>query len=163
MTVSISEKTLEDLEFDTILERIKTFCISDLGRKSIVNIRPFVKKEKLHSELKKTDEYLTSFLNDNRIPNHSFDEITKEISLLEVENSYIIPEGFLKVLNTSESANEQLKFFKKFKEIYPILFEHSQEVEYTTIIPDYIKKIITQFGEVDDKASPNLKSIRKEI
>ena len=163
MEVNISEKTLEDLEFNTILESVETFCISDLGRNTVPKIRPYLTKEKLLIALKKTDEYLTSFENDNRLPNHSFDEITHEINLLSIENSYIVPEGFLKVLNTSETANETLKFLKKFKEIYPVLFTHSQEVEYTTIITDYIKKVITPFGEVDDKASPNLKKIRKEI
>ncbi|PHR68873.1 MAG: DNA mismatch repair protein MutS [Lutibacter sp.] len=163
MAITISEKTLNDLEFDTILLRVETFCVSDLGRKASQNIKPFLQKEILLSELKKVDEYLTSFANDNRIPNHSFDDILKEISLLDIENSYLSPESFLKVLNISETVNEQLKFLKKFKEIYPILFQHSQEVEFTTQHIDSIKKIITSFGEVDDKASQNLKLIRKEI
>ena len=163
MAVTISEKTLDDLEFGFILEYVKTYCISDLGRSATNKIHPFSSKEKLFSELKKTDEYLTSFENDNRLPNHYFDDISKEISLLDIENSYIVPEGFLKILNTAETVNELLRFLKKFKEIYPILFEHSLEIEYTTIVTDSIKKIITQFGEVNDKASVNLKSIRKEI
>ena len=163
MAIIISEKTLNDLEFETILQRVETFCVSDLGRKASQNIKPILKKEVLFSELKKVDEYLTSFANDNRIPNHSFDDISKEISLLDIENSYLTPESFLKVLNISETVNEQLKFLKKFKEIYPVLFQHSQEVEYTTMHIDSIKKIITSFGEVDDKASQNLKLIRKEI
>ena len=163
MAITISEKTLSDLEFGTIIDRIQAFCISDLGRESVKNIKPFSDKKQLLSELKKVDEYLTSFQNDNRVPNHSFDTISKEISLLEIENSYLTPESFLKIQNVSETANELLKFFKNFKEIYPVLFEHSREVEFTTIIVDYIKKIITPFAEVDDKASTNLKSIRKDI
>ncbi|MFK5879777.1 MAG: DNA mismatch repair protein MutS [Flavobacteriaceae bacterium] len=163
MAITITEKTLNDLEFDTILESIKNYCITDLGKSAVNKILPFKSKEKLFSELKKTDEYLTSFENDNRIPNHTFDDISKEISLLNIENSYIIPEGFLTVLNTTETVNEQLKFLKNFKEIYPILFEHSQEIEYTTIVSDSIKKIITSFGEVDHKASQHLKTIRREI
>jgi DNA mismatch repair protein MutS2 len=163
LAITISEKTLSDLEFDTIIDRVKAFCISDLGRESVKKIRPFSDKKQLFSELKKVDEYLTSFQNDNRVPNHSFETISKEISMLEIENSYLTPESFLKVQNVSETANELLKFLKNFKEIYPVLFAHSQEVEYTSIIIDYIKKIITPFAEVDDKASPNLKSIRKDI
>ncbi len=163
MTITISKKTLNDLEFDTILQRIAAFCSSDLGRKAAQDITPFQKKELLFFELKKVDEYLTSFANDNRVPNHHFDAISKEISLLDIENSYLAPTGFLKILNVSETVNEQLKFFKKFKEIYPVLFKHSQDVEFTTQHIDSIKKIITSFGEVDDKASPTLKLIRKEI
>ncbi len=163
MAITISEKTLDDLEFDTILGYIKNYCISDLGKENINKIQPFSSREKLIIQLKRTDEYLTSFENDNRIPNHSFDDISKEISLLDIENAYIIPEGFLKILNTTETVNEQLKFLKKFKELYTNLFEYSQEIEYTTIVSDSIKKIITSFGEVDDKASVHLKSIRKEV
>lgn len=163
MAITITEKTLNDLEFDTILESVKNYCITDLGKSAVNKILPFKSKDKLFSELKKTDEYLTSFENDNRIPNHSFDDISKEISLLNIENSYIVPEGFLTVLNTTETVNEQLKFLKNFKDIYPVLFKHSQEIEYTTIVSDSIKKIITSFGEVDHKASQHLKTIRREL
>ena len=93
----------------------------------------------------------------------TFDDISKEIHLLNIENSYILPDGFLKVLNTSETVNEQLFFLKKFKELYPVLFKHSLEIEHTSVISDSIKKIITSFGEVDHKASQHLKKIRKEI
>lgn len=163
MAIKISDKTLSDLEFGHILNRIQTFCVSDLGKNAVNKVKPYSNKAELISELKKVDEYYTSFQNDNRIPNHSFDDITAEIHLLNIENSYLQPEGFLKVLNTTNTVNEQLLFFKKFKEIYTVLFEHSQSVEFSTIIPDAIKKIITNFGEVDDKASAHLKSLRKEI
>ncbi len=163
MAITISEKTLNDLEFQAILERVQDFCVSDLGREFTTKIRPYSSKNKLLSELKKVDEYATSFQNDNRIPNHFFDDINKEINLLNIENSYLTPAGFLKVLNVSETVNEQLKFFKKFKEIYPVLHQYSSEIEYTTEIVDAIKKIITSFAEVDDKASINLRYIRKEI
>ncbi|AOW19937.1 endonuclease MutS2 [Urechidicola croceus] len=163
MANKISEKTLNDLEFNTILSRIHTYCISDLGRKASQQIKPISENKLLLSELKKVDEYLTSFENDNRIPNHFFEEITKEISLFEIENSYLTPESFLKIASVSETVNELLKFLKKFKEIYPILFDATWEIEYTTEIVDSIQKIITPFGEVDDKASINLKRLRKEI
>lgn len=160
---NISEKTLNDLEFGTIIDRIQSFCISDLGREATKSIHPISNKELLLSELKKVDEYTTSFENDNRLPNHFFEDITKEINLLQIENSYLTPESFLKVASVSETVNEQLKFLKKFKELYPILHNASQSVEFTTEIVDPIKKIITQFAEVNDKASENLKLIRKEI
>ena len=163
MAISISEKTLNDLEFHAILERVQNFCVSDLGRKNSTSIKPFKSKNKLLSELKKVDEYATSFQNDNRIPNHFFDDINKEINLLNIENSYLTPESFLKVLNVSETVIEQLKFFKKFKEIYPVLYQYSTGIAYTTEFITSIKKIITPFAEVEDKASTNLRYIRKEI
>lgn len=160
---NISEKTLIDLEFFTILKTVSEFCISDLGKKATLEIKPFLNKEAAQIELNQVNEYLSSFINDNRIPNHYFDDIQKEIYLLKIENSYLEPAAFLKILNNSNTIFELLKFFKKFKDIYPTLFMSSEEIEYQKLIAENINKIITSYGEVSENASPLLKSIRKEI
>ena len=159
----ISEKTLNDLEFFTVLNSVSELCISELGKEAALKIRPFRKKELLLNELKQVNEYLSSFVNDNRIPNHYFDDIQKEIHLLKIENSYLEPASFLKVLNTSTTIFELLKFFKKFKDIYPELSEASYSITYEKHLTESIQKIITPFAEVNENASPLLKSIRKEI
>ncbi|SNR50368.1 DNA mismatch repair protein MutS2 [Lutibacter agarilyticus] len=160
---NISEKTLIDLEFFTILKTVSEFCISDLGKKTTLEIKPFQNKVAAQLELNQVNEYLSSYVNDNRIPNHYFDDIQKEIYLLKIENSYLEPAAFLKILNNTNTIFELLKFFKKFKDIYPTLFMSSEEIEYQKIIAENINKIITSFGEVSENASPLLKSIRKEI
>ena len=160
---NISEKTLIDLEFFTILKTVSEFCISDLGKKATLEIKPFLNKEAAQLELNQVNEYLSSYVNDNRIPNHYFDDIQKEIYLLKIENSYLEPAAFLKILNNTNTIFELLKFFKKFKDIYPTLFMSSEEIEYQKIIVENINKIITPFGEVNENASALLKSIRKEI
>ncbi len=160
---NISEKTLIDLEFFTILKTVSEFCISDLGKKATLEIKPFQHKAAAQLELNQVNEYLSSFVNDNRIPNHYFDDIQKEIYLLKIENSYLEPAAFLKIVNNTNTIFELLKFFKKFKDIYPTLFMSSEEIEYQKIIAENINKIITSYGEVSENASPLLKSIRKEI
>ena len=58
---NISEKTLIDLEFSTILKSVSELCISDLGKQAALEIKPFDKKETLLPELFKVNEYLGSF------------------------------------------------------------------------------------------------------
>ena len=94
MSIHISDKTLQDLEFSTVLEQISTFSISDLGKKQIIGITPFIDKKIIEIELAHTNEYLSSFESDNRIPNHSFDNINDQIKSLNIENSYLEPESF---------------------------------------------------------------------
>ena len=159
----ISEKTLIDLEFFTVLQSVSEFCISDLGKKATLEIRPFRTKDQLLPELFQVNEYSSSFVNDNRIPNHYFDDIQKEIHLLNIENSYLEPASFLKILNNTNTVFELLKFFKKFKDIYPYLYNSSEEIEYQKFITEQINKIITPFGEVNENASELLRQIRKEI
>jgi DNA mismatch repair protein MutS2 len=160
---NISEKTLIDLEFFTILKSVSELCISDLGKNSALEIRPFNKVQKLLPELNQVNEYLSSFINDNSIPNHYFDDIQKEIHLLNIENSYLEPASFLKILNNSNTVFELLKFFKKLKIIYPVLFSFSEEIEYQKSITENINTIITPFAEVNENASMLLKEIRREI
>ncbi len=160
---SISEKTLTDLEFFTVLKMASSYCVSDLGKEATLKIRPFKSKEILLPELLQVNEYLSSLENDNRIPNHYFDDIQKEIHLLNIENSYLEPASFLKITNNANTVFELLKFFNKFKLIYPTLFKFSEEIEIQKELVENIKAIITPFAEVQENASVLLKQLRGEI
>ena len=163
MSKKISEKTLQDLEFTTVLQQISEFCISGLGKEKVAEIKPIHQKNQLLKELKLVDEYLTSFESDNRIPNHGFDNITESVKRLAIENSFLETDAFLKIASTSLTVNELLKFFKKFEIQFPTFFEISQEIEFTKFIDDEIKKIIEISGEVKNNASSELKQIRRNI
>ena len=163
MAQNITDKTLIDLEFSTILETIEEYCISDLGRKRVQQIRPINRSLELKSELSQVNEYLSSFENENRIPSHYFEEITKEISLLGIEDSFLEGAAFIKIASMSDNVNDLLLFFKKFKEYYPTLFAQSEDIEFNKLLSAQIKSIISPFGEVVDNASPSLEKIRKDI
>jgi DNA mismatch repair protein MutS2 len=84
--ISITEKTLQDLQFPTVLETISTICNTDIGKKSFRN-NSFKDKDTL-MRLMQTSEYVSSFQN-NAIPNHGFDAITHEIKFLAIEDSFL--------------------------------------------------------------------------
>ena len=159
----ITEKTLTDLEFYTVLKSIEKYCLTDLGKKNTLLIRPISKRDKLLSELSQTFEYVSSFENNNRIPTHYFDDITKEIQLLTIENSYLEPASLLKVASLTNSVLEILKFLKKFEILYPTLAQNATTLTFESIIAVEINNIISPFGTILDNASPNLKEIRKSI
>ncbi|MCD8440133.1 DNA mismatch repair protein MutS [Tenacibaculum finnmarkense genomovar ulcerans] len=160
---NISDKTLQDLEFTTVLEQVATHCITNLGKEKTLEIQPIANKRKLFFELNLVNEYLASFENENRLPNHFFEDITQETSRLAIENSFLETEAFLRVATVTETVNEQKKFLKKFQTYYPTLFSLSDKIQFTTFISDSIKEIITAHGTVSDNASPVLKQIRKEV
>ena len=163
LSSKITRKTLTDLEFNTVINSISEFCISDLGRKATLQIKPISAKLILLEELQQVNEYVSSFENENKFPNHHFEEISKEIHLLDIEDSFLEIEAFLKISSISETVNLLLKFLKKFKEYYPTLHKIAIEIELTEEIINAIKKTINSFGEVDSKASEILKNIRKEM
>jgi DNA mismatch repair protein MutS2 len=159
----ISQKTLDDLEFNSILNSVEEHCISDLGKKLTQEIKPISNKPDLFIELAQVKEYNSSLISENRIPNHYFEDLTKEIHLLKIDNSRLDAASFLKIATNSETVNELLLFFKKFGDYFPTLLSKSTEIEYTKTAIDEIQKIITPYGEIHDKASSFLREIRKEI
>ena len=163
MNKSISTKTLQDLEFSTVLKHVTEYCISSLGIEKVLNIGPIHNKKDLFKELELVNEYVSSFESENRVPNHNFDNITESVKRLAIENSFIETGAFLKIATTSITVNELIKFFKKFKTQFPTFYELSQKIEFTTFIDDEIKNVIDISGEVKNNASPILKQIRKDI
>jgi DNA mismatch repair protein MutS2 len=163
LSKNISDKTLQDLEFSTVLQHVSQFCLTGLGKEKVLEIKPIHNKKELIKELFLVDEYLTSFTSENRIPNHNFDNIIESVKRLAIENSFIETEAFLKIATTSLTVNELIKFFKKFQIQFPTFYKVSSEIEFTTYIDDEIKKIIDISGEVKNNASSVLKQVRKDI
>ena len=161
--IRIHEKTLKDLEFFTVLNQIQDYATTELGRAKVLNIVPIEDKEVLLDELNYVNEYLSSFDNDNRIPNHGFDTINKELKLLNIENTYLEVSSFQKLVSLSIIVNTILKFLKKFKEYYPNLYRYSEPIEVNTAIIEKVDAVVDRFGDVKDDASPQLFELRKSI
>jgi DNA mismatch repair protein MutS2 len=124
---------------------------------------PLSERTALLNILGQTSEYLSSFSNENRIPNHGFDPIYEELKLLKIENTTLEISGFRKIGHVCTTVAEHKKFFRKFKEYYPLLFGVADELETATQIPEQINAVIDRFGEIKDNASGELQSIRREI
>jgi DNA mismatch repair protein MutS2 len=161
--INIHKKTLQDLEFATVLQQVSEYCVTNLGNKKASEIEPFQDKDTLLNALQLTNEYVSSFYNDNRIPNHGFDTITKELQLLRIENTYLETHSLKKIISISLTANEIVKFLNKFEEYYPNLNQFSKRVEVTTLLIEKIDSIVDRFGDVKDNASALLNEIRQTM
>jgi DNA mismatch repair protein MutS2 len=108
--IRIDKKTLEDLEFPTVLKQISNFCITEPGKEKVLSILPFKDFNDIKPELQRVKEFTASFEGDTRIPNHGFDAIFKELRLLDIENSTLETSGFRRILSISETT-KALVFF----------------------------------------------------
>ncbi|KAF2337048.1 endonuclease MutS2 [Flavobacterium daemonense] len=161
--ISITEKTLQDLQFPTVLETISAGCNTDIGKEKALKITPFRDKETLMQSLMQTSEYVSSFQNNNAIPNHGFDAITHEIKFLAIEDSFLEVGSFRKIANLSATTNVLLNFLKKFDDYYPNINARASRVELTKDIITAIDAIVDKYGEIKDNASPALASIRQNM
>ena len=161
--MNIQEKTLQDLEFNTLLNQISQRCVTDLGKIAAQRIVPSYEQEAVLRSLRETNEYLSSFMNDNRIPNHGFEDIESEINLLRIDNTTLELQGFRKILHICETVNNHIKFFEKFKEYYVVSHQNTLSLEYHKDIPAQINYVFDKFGEIRDTASDNLSQIRRQM
>ena len=161
--IHIHEKTLQDLEFSTVLRQVSDHCVTVLGNEKALQIAPFSSKEALLINLQLTNEYLSSLHNDNRIPNHGFDAITKEMQLLRIENTYLEVGSLKKIVSIAITTNDIVSFLKKFEIYYKNLNEFASEIEITKVIIEKVDAVVDRFGEIKDNASPLLFELRQSL
>ena len=161
--IRIAAKTLSDLEFPTVCEQISKLTVTGPGKDKALEIVPFRTYEKTVFALNQTNEYVSSWQQESPIPNHGFDAIDQEIKYLKIEDTMLEASGLRKISGISETVNTQIKYFRKFSEIYPALHETTSAVEFTPVLVEKINKIVDRFGEVKDEASPLLEETRRKI
>lgn len=160
---TITDKTLKDLEFATVLEAVASGCVTEPGQHKALEIKPYGDKETLMDALKQTSEYVSSFENNNALPNHGFEPVHAELKFLAIEDSYLDAPAFRKLGTLAETVSTLIKFLSKFDDYYPALYRLSSGIIYRKEILAAIDKVIDKFGEVKDDASPELHAIRREM
>ncbi len=163
MMIKVHDKTLEDLELDLVLNQVAEEAVTEAGRDHILGLTPFATEEEAIEVLTQVNEYKSSFENENRIPNHGFDEINEELKLLQIIDYILEIESLRKIANIVSVVNTHFRFFNKFKDYYPVLFLLNNQLEPEDYIEARIKGVIDKDGEIRDDASESLFEIRKSI
>lgn len=161
--VSIPEKTLEDLEYDEVLRQCAAFAITPMGKEVVLGLKPQTDTEEVLKKLQMTSEYCASFDNENRIPNHGFEDVSQYFQLLKIENSVLELEAFRNLARNTETSNTLVRFLDKFKTYYPSLSCLAEQLYEEKQIKPTVDGVIDRFGEVRNDASDTLYSIRKQM
>ncbi|WP_010251226.1 endonuclease MutS2 [Myroides injenensis] len=160
---TINKKTLQDLEFETVLAIISELCVTESGKEMAMEIAPLHTEEATIKALKQTSEYVASYTNNNVIPNHYFDSIDYELKFLGIEDSFLEVSSFKKIFNLTETTLNLLTYFRKFQEYYPYLYEDAAPIVLEKDIIKSIENVLDKYGEIKDNASLDLLNIRKNI
>lgn len=161
--IKITSKTLSDLEFPAVCQQLSEYTLTGPGKLIALKTTPYPTFDQTVIALEQTREYLSSFLEESPVPNHEFDEISNELKLLKIEDFILEASSLRKLRAISDTSNTQIKFFRKFREIYPRLNDSVSQVEFTTLIIEQIDRIIDKYGGIRDDASPLLLDLRKKI
>ncbi|MBT5012659.1 MAG: DNA mismatch repair protein MutS, partial [Flavobacteriaceae bacterium] len=134
-----------------------------MGKEILLSLKPDVNFDKINFSLDLVSEYLSSLENDNNFPNHGFESISKELKIIEIENSQLEIESFRKIKIVVELAILHIKFLKKFKTYYNNIYSLTESLNPEKVIINEINSVIDKFGFIKDNASSDLLEIRKGI
>ena len=161
--MSIPKKTLEDLEFNVVIENVSNYSVTTIGRDLINSLEPEVELKKIDFNLNLVSEYLSSLENDNNFPNHAFESVSRELKIIEIENSQLEIESFRKIKHLVETSILHIKFLKKFKTYYKNIYFLTESLDLEKTIITEINSVIDKYGFIKDNATLELLDIRKGI
>jgi len=161
--LAIPKKTLEDLEFDVVVENILIYCVTSHGKEKLNSLKPSLEFDQINFSLDLVSEYLSSLDNDNNFPNHFFESISKEIKIIQIINSQLEIDSFRKIKTVVELTILHIKFLKKFKTYYVNIYELTKDLDIVKEIVQEINSVIDKYGFIKDNATNDLLNIRNNI
>ena len=161
--MNIPQKTLEDLEFNKVLKEVAKYAKTERVERVILQQKPIENKKIALFRLKATNEYLSANQSGNRFPFSEYDDIREDLENIEVENYQLPASIFLAIKSQMLQIQELMKFLEKFKDYYPIFYNHINKLNFEEEILKQINTVFDKSGEIKDDASPKLKEIRANL
>ena len=158
------DTNLEKLEFNRILEILSNYCITYMGKNLVNNLQPSNSVQVVQDLLYETFEAV-NLIYRNSAPNfYEIENIDVELKHLE-SNNPLSCKSLLNLKNLFKLSQELKEYFSKdFLDIseYPILSDMFNHLYSNKDIIQRISSCILDENTIDDKASPNLQTIRKK-
>lgn len=155
------DRTLRSLEYDKILEMLSTHCVSSCSRAVARGLRPTSDVEEVELLLEQTaeaDKVLYDFSVD---PNFAIDDVSAALDRAEVFSTLTMGE-ILKIARVLKVAREVRASIEKVQDV-PALYDVTCRIFVNKAFEDDVQRAILSETEMNDNASPELRSIRAKI
>ena len=154
-------KTLKSLEYDKILDMLKGYCQSSSAKNLAGSLLPTSDIEEVRvllSETAEADKVLYDFSVD---PNFAIDDVSAALSRAEVLSTLSMGD-LIKIARVLKVAREVRTSVEKVQDI-PHLTDVLGGIFVNKAFEDDVSKAILSETEMNDNASPELRSIRQKI
>lgn len=156
-------QSYQKLGFDTILRETASYISNEEARERCMEIVPGHRPELLLPELKRVSEFLEMLNFDDPFPGGHFISLKNIIERLEIKGDWLNTRLLDQFFRWQKSILDIRKYLKTREERYPLLVELTNSLPFSTELIQAINKILDQYGNIADHASPELASIRKRL
>lgn len=159
----IYEKSLEELEYNQLLNIISKFAYSETTKLDIIATKPFQNEDLLKLEIDFVSEMCDLISNEDSISLDGFEDYSNILNKSKIINAILNTDEILDVLDLISSFRRVSNYFKNINQVYPKLIDLTSNIFYNKSLEKFINEIVDVNGEIKDNASVELKKIRVEI
>lgn len=161
----MDDRTFETLELNALIELAARHVQTPPGRARMLKLRPFTSRITVCTELDLTSECVTYQNRKGRFGLSGIEDIEPTISQLHIEGSALEPRQILAIERLLLAGKELRESIKSTENtgLFPLLLRISSRIPDVRPILNAIHGKILPNGEIDDNASLELKSIRRDL
>jgi DNA mismatch repair protein MutS2 len=160
--MNISSDTLNNLEFHVILDEVSALCVNEIAKQRIQNQVLYFHKAEIERLLTEIEELKEIIQVEQSFPLAYYHDMRPILHKIEPRESYLEIEDCQKIQRFIEISSTVKSYIKKF-ERFKLLNTCVNAIDPLTVLVHQIANTIDPAGQIYDNASPDLKSIRKEI
>lgn len=159
----IQKRTLENLEFNKILDMLRNNCVTYVGKQLVDELYPSSDMYSVKKMLSETSEACSLALRKNDPPIAPICNLDSIIAKINI-GSILTIEELLKIATTLKIFRDVKQYFQDdYLEDIAIINEYFEQLYTNKNLEQEIFRCIKNDTELDDHASPELYRIRKQI
>ena len=159
----MDEHTFSVLEFSKIKKQLKEKISTATGELIVENITPKIDLPQIFNTQRETTEMREIISYDGTPPFSRLEDISSELKRSAVKGSILDAKKIIKILKVLKTSRLIKKFLLKTKEKYPLIRERAEKIRTFAELEKEIIQCIDENGVVLDRASPELRKIRRDI
>lgn len=155
------KKMYTTLEFDKVLNILKEHALSDNAKEKILRLEPFLSENEVSRHLSETTEAKLIMEHYGTPPLSVMDNLDKSLTLLN-KGSLLMPDQLGNIAQFLTACRRMKTYLKKAERSFTSVASYGNSIYDLSSIEEEINRTI-RGTQVDDKASPQLFSIRRKI
>ncbi len=159
----LDKHTFSVLEFSKIKKLLKERVISATGEQIVEKIIPLTDLEQILNVQRETTEMREIILYEGTPPFARLEDINVELKKSAIKGAILDAAKILKTFKIIKTSRLVKKFILKAGGKYPLIKERTDKIKTFLELEEEIIHCIGEDGVVLDRASPDLKKIRREI
>jgi DNA mismatch repair protein MutS2 len=159
----MDHRSLKVLEFYSLLDILKDFSISPVGKKRCLALKPATDRFLIESRLTEVIELKEVLKTLGDIPLRGLKDIEELLKRLEVEGSVLQVQEILDIHQSMALGKGLRRFFLKPEVKAPSLQEKISKLSSLKALEREVLQAIHTKGEILDRASPDLSDIRHRL